>query len=148
MNTVELMKELMLDEGYKHEIYADPLGHLTFGVGHLITENDEEYGKEVGTPVTKERIEECLQQDIKTVFSELDMNQPWWRSLDSNRQRVIANMCFNLGHPRFSKFKKFIAAMQTSNWEKAAEEMMDSKWSEQVGERAIRLRDRVLNADK
>ena len=148
MNTVELMKELMLDEGYKHAIYADPLGHLTFGVGHLITENDEEYGKEVGTPVTKERIEECLQQDIKTVFSELDMNQPWWRSLDSNRQRVIANMCFNLGHPRFSKFKKFIAAMQTSNWEKAAEEMMDSKWSEQVGERAIRLRDRVLNADK
>jgi lysozyme len=148
MNTVELMKELMLDEGYKQEIYADPLGHLTFGVGHLITENDEEYGKEVGTPVTKERIEECLQQDIKTVFSELDMNQPWWRSLDSNRQRVIANMCFNLGHPRFSKFKKFIAAMQTSNWEKAAEEMMDSKWSTQVGERAIRLRDRVLNADK
>ena len=148
MNTVALMKELMLDEGYKQEIYADPLGHLTFGVGHLITENDEEHGKEIGTPVTKERIEECLQQDIKTVFSELDMNQPWWRSLDSNRQRVIANMCFNLGHPRFSKFKKFIAAMQTSNWEKAAEEMMDSKWSEQVGERAIRLRDRVLNADK
>ena len=44
MNTVALMKELMLDEGYKQEIYADPLGHLTFGVGHLITENDEEYG--------------------------------------------------------------------------------------------------------
>ena len=148
MNTVALMKELMLDEGYKQEIYADPLGHLTFGVGHLITENDEEHGKEIGTPVTKERIEECLQQDIKTVYNELDLNQPWWRSLDSNRQRVIANMCFNLGHPRFSKFKKFIAAMQTSNWEKAAEEMMDSKWSEQVGERAIRLRDRVLNADK
>jgi len=148
MNTLALMKELMLDEGYRHEIYADPLGHLTFGVGHLITENDEEYGKEVGTPVAKERIEECLQQDIKTVYNELDMNQPWWRSLDDDRQRVIANMCFNLGHPRFSKFKKFIAAMQTSNWEKAAEEMMDSKWSTQVGERAIRLRDRVLNADK
>ena len=148
MNTLALMKELMLDEGYKYEIYADPLGHLTFGVGHLITENDEEYGKEIGTPVTKERIEECLQQDIKTVCSELDMNQPWWRSLDNNRQRVIANMCFNLGHPRFSQFKKFIAAMQTSNWEKAAEEMMDSKWATQVGERAIRLRDRVLNADK
>ena len=148
MNIAELMKELMLDEGYKQEIYADPLGHLTFGVGHLITENDEEHGKEIGTPVTKERIEECLQQDIKTVYNELDLKEPWWRSLDSNRQRVIANMCFNLGHPRFSKFKKFIAAMQTSNWEKAAEEMMDSKWSEQVGERAIRLRDRVLNADK
>ena len=59
MNIAELMKELMLDEGYRQEIYADPLGHLTFGVGHLVTKNDEEHGKEVGTPVTKERIEKC-----------------------------------------------------------------------------------------
>ena len=148
MNVTTLMKELMLDEGYKQEIYADPLGHLTFGVGHLVTKNDEEHGKEAGTPVTKERIEECLQQDIKIVFNELDLNEPWWRSLDSNRQRVVANMCFNLGYPRLKKFKKFIYAMQISQWEKAAEEMMDSKWATQVGERAVRLKDRVLYADK
>ena len=148
MNISALMNELMLDEGYKYEIYLDHLGYPTFGVGHLITEKDEEYGKEVGTPIAKERIESCLQQDIKIVCDELDMNEPWWRSLDGNIQRVIANMCFNLGYPRFSKFKKFIAAMQISDWEKAAEEMMDSKWSTQVGERATRLRDRVLNADK
>ena len=117
-------------------------------MGHLVTKNDEEHGKEAGTPVTKERIEECLQQDIKIVFNELDLNEPWWRSLDSNRQRVVANMCFNLGYPRLKKFKKFIYAMQISQWEKAAEEMMDSKWAEQVGERAIRLKDRVLYADK
>ena len=148
MNVTTLMKELMLDEGYKQEIYADPLGHLTFGVGHLVTKNDEEHGKEAGTPVTKERNEECLQQDIKIVFNELDLNEPWWRSLDSNRQRVVANMCFNLGYPRLKKFKKFIYAMQISQWEKAAEEMMDSKWATQVGERAVRLKDRVLYADK
>ena len=148
MNISALMNELMLDEGYKYEIYLDHLGYPTFGVGHLITEKDEEYGKEVGTPISKERIEKCLQQDIKIVCEELDMNEPWWRDLDNNRQRVVANMCFNLGYPRFSKFKKFIAAMQVSQWEKAAEEMMDSKWATQVGERAIRLRDRVLNADK
>ena len=148
MNVTTLMKELMLDEGYRQEIYADPLGHLTFGVGHLVTKNDEEYEQEAGTPVTKERIEECLQQDIKIVFNELDLNEPWWRSLDSNRQRVVANMCFNLGYPLLKKFKKFIYAMQTSQWEKAAEEMMDSKWATQVGERAVRLKDRVLYADK
>jgi lysozyme len=53
-------------------------------------------------------------------------------------------MCFNLGHPRLSKFKNFIHAMQVSNWELAAEEMMDSKWATQVGDRAKRLRDRML----
>ena len=96
------MNELMLDEGYKYEIYLDHLGYPTFGVGHLITEKDEEHGKEVGTPISKERIEKCLQQDIKIVCEELDMNEPWWRNLDNNRQRVVANMCFNLGYPRFS----------------------------------------------
>ena len=45
MNVTTLMKELMLDEGYKQEIYADPLGHPTFGVGHLVTKNDEEQAK-------------------------------------------------------------------------------------------------------
>ena len=104
MNISALMNELMLDEGYKYEIYLDHLGYPTFGVGHLITEKDEEYGKEVGTPISKERIEKCLQQDIKIVCDELDMNEPWWRNLDNNRQRVVANMCFNLGYPRFSKF--------------------------------------------
>ena len=64
MNTAELMKELMLDEGYKQEVYLDHLGYPTFGVGHLITKNDEEHGKDVGTPVSKERIEKCLQQQL------------------------------------------------------------------------------------
>jgi len=148
MNKDKLMEELIKDEGYKYEIYLDHLGYPTFGVGHLVLETDEEHGQPVGTPVSEERIKECLSHDIDVVCSELDMKDPWWRNLSDNKQRVMANMCFNLGHPRLSKFKKFLGAMQISDWEKAAEEMMDSKWSTQVGERATRLRDRVLNADK
>jgi lysozyme len=147
MNMDKLMKELIMDEGFKYEIYLDHLGYPTMGVGHLITEKDEEHGKPVGTPVSEDRIKECLDNDIKIVCDELDMKEPWWRNLSDNRQRVVANMCFNLGHPRLSKFKNFINAMQISDWERAAEEMMDSKWSGQVGDRAVRLRDRVLKGD-
>ena len=145
MNKDKLIEELIKDEGYKYEIYLDHLGYPTFGVGHLVLEKDEEHGKPVGTPVSEERILECLSKDIDIVCDELDMKDPWWRNLDDNRQRVMANMCFNLGHPRLSNFKKFIGAMQISDWETAAVEMMDSKWAGQVGNRAIRLRDRVLN---
>ena len=145
MNKDKLIEELIKDEGYKYEIYLDHLGYPTFGVGHLVLEKDEEHGKPVGTPVSEERILECLSKDIDIVCDELDMKDPWWRNLDDNRQRVMANMCFNLGHPRLSKFKKFLGAMQISDWETAAVEMMDSKWAGQVGNRAIRLRDRVLN---
>ena len=145
MNKDKLIEELIKDEGYKYEIYLDHLGYPTFGVGHLVLEKDEEHGKPVGTPVSEERILECLSKDIDIVCDELDMKDPWWRNLDDNRQRVMANMCFNLGHPRLSNFKKFIGAMQITDWETAAVEMMDSKWARQVGNRAIRLRDRVLN---
>ena len=147
MDKDQLMKELIGDEGFEYEIYLDHLGYSTMGVGHLITEKDEEHGKPVGTPISEDRIRECLDNDIKIVCEELDMKEPWWRNLNDNRQRVIANMCFNLGHPRLSGFKNFIQAMQVSDWERAAIEMMDSKWSGQVGDRAVRLRDRVLRGD-
>ena len=146
MNKDQLMKELIADEGFEYEIYLDHLGYPTLGVGHLVTEKDEEHGKPVGTPVSEQRIRECLDQDIEIVCSELDRNEPWWRHLDDNRQRILANMCFNLGYPRLSNFKRFLAAVQTSQWETAAREMMDSKWSGQVGDRAKRLRDRMLHS--
>ena len=146
MDKEKLMKELIADEGFEYEIYLDHLGYPTLGVGHLITEKDEEHGKPVGTPISEQRIRECLDQDIEIVCSELDRNEPWWRNLDDNRQRILANMCFNLGYPRLSNFKRFLAAVQTSQWETAAREMMDSKWSGQVGDRAKRLRDRMLHS--
>tara|TARA_Y100000592_G_scaffold71554_1_gene111383 strand:- start:585 stop:1025 length:441 start_codon:yes stop_codon:yes gene_type:complete len=145
MDRNKLVEELIKDEGYKYEIYLDHLGYPTFGVGHLVLETDEEYGQPVGTPVSEERILECLNNDIDIVCKELDQNMSWWSELDDTRQRVLANMAFNLGLPRLGKFKKFLAAVQEQDWEKAAVEMMDSKWATQVGNRAVRLKEKMLN---
>jgi len=98
--------------------------------------------------VSEERIKECLNDDIDNVCDELDRNMSWWRGLDGVRQRVLANMCFNLGYPRLSKFVKFIAAMQKGDWKTAGEEMMDSKWATQVGDRAVRLQQMVIHGEK
>ena len=143
-----LIEELIMDEGYKTETYEDHLGFLTLGVGHLVLSADPEIKQPVGTPVAEERIKECLNNDIDTVCEELDRNMSWWRGLDGVRQRVLANMCFNLGYPRLSKFVKFIDAMQKGDWKKASEEMMDSKWATQVGRRAIRLQQMVIHGEK
>jgi lysozyme len=144
MDRDKLVKELILDEGYKYEIYEDHLGFATLGVGHLILDKDPEFGKPLGTPVSEERILECLNNDIDIVCRELDRNMPWWKDLDDNKMRVLANMSFNLGLPRLSGFKNFLGALESGDYEKAAVEMMDSKWATQVGDRAKRLRDRVL----
>lgn len=144
MNIDKLREELTFDEGCIDKIYLDHLNYPTFGIGHLILETDPEHGQEVGTPVSEERIKECFEKDIQNVFEDLDRNMPWWRDLPSDLVLVMANMSFNLGINRLMKFKNFLSAMQNNDWDKAAVEMLDSRWAIQVGPRAIRLKDRVL----
>ena len=147
MNVDKLREELTFDEGCIDKIYLDHLGYPTFGIGHLILESDPEHGQEVDTPVSEDRIKECFEKDINIVTTELDRNLEWWIHLPEDIQRVLANMCFNLGITRLLKFKKFLTALEEHDWETAAVEMMDSRWATQVGPRAIRLKERVLKGE-
>ena len=127
----------------KYEVYKDHLGYPTFGIGHLVVEGDEEHGKPVGTPVSEDRVNAVFESDVQKFVSESKKVFPNLDDLPEEAQQVIVNMCFNMGAPRLSKFKKFIAAVNDGNWSTAAVEMMDSRWATQVGKRAERLRDRV-----
>ena len=64
MNREEVYEQLKIDEGVVYEIYNDHLGYPTFGVGHLIKESDEEFGKPVGTPVDEERVRGVLRETL------------------------------------------------------------------------------------
>ena len=54
-------------------------------------------------------------------------------------QLIIANMMFNMGYTRLSKFKGMKRGVDARDWESAADEMVDSKWYDQVTRRADRL---------
>lgn len=105
MNIDTLRKELEIDEGVKHEIYLDHLGLPTFGIGHLITKSDEEYGEDVGTPVSDDRVKECFESDVKQVIKDCQILYDDFNDLPEEAQLIIANMMFNMGRPRLSKFK-------------------------------------------
>ena len=60
-------------------------------------------------------------------------------------QRVIANMMFNMGRPRLSKFKGMKRGVDARDWNAAADEMVDSAWYRQVTKRADRLVERMRN---
>jgi len=139
----QLRETLKVDEGVKYEIYKDHLGYPTFGIGHLIVESDEEYGQSVGTGVHLNRVNEAFDEDVAVMVDEAKKLFPDLEDLPEEAQQVIVNMTFNMGRPRLSKFKKFIAGVNAGDWEKAAVEMMDSRWAKQVGSRAERLRDRI-----
>ena len=134
MNVDNLREQLKIDEGVKYEIYNDHLGYATFGIGHLIVEGDEEHGKPLGTPVSEERVNAIFEEDVKKYISESKKVFPNLDDLPEIAQEVIVNMCFNMGAPRLSGFKKFIAGVNAGDWNTAAIEMMDSRWARQVGD--------------
>ena len=145
MNINKLREQLKIDEGVKYEIYKDHLGYPTFGIGHLITDNDPEYDLPIGTKISEERVNEVFNTDVKKFINETKKIFPDLDDKPQNIQLVLVNMCFNLGAPRLSKFKKFIDAINDEQWIEAAIEMMDSRWATQVGPRAERLKQIVLD---
>ena len=145
MNIDKLREQLKIDEGVRYEIYNDHLGYPTCGIGHLIVEGDEEHGKPIGTEVSVDRVNELFDKDVSKFVEETKKVFPDLEDKPEEVQQVAVNMCFNLGEPRLSKFKKFIAAINEENWETAAAEMLDSRWAQQVGERAVRLSKRILD---
>ena len=145
MDIEKLREEIKYDEGSVNEIYLDHLGLATFGIGHLVTEWDEEYGWEVGTPVSEDRCNEVFDSDIQIVLADCEQLYSDFNELPEEVQRIIANMMFNMGRPRLSKFKGMKAGVDARDWNKAADEMVDSSWYRQVTNRAERLVERMRN---
>ena len=139
MNIEQLRKELEVDEGVKYEIYNDHLGYPTFGIGHLVRDTDPEAGAELGTPISEDRVIEAFNEDVETVLSDCAILYDDFDELPEEAQLIIANMMFNLGRPRLSKFKGMKAGVDSRDWKKAADEMVDSAWYRQVPNRAGRL---------
>ena len=143
-NRDNVYEQLKIDEGVVYGVYKDPLGFLTFGVGHLITRDDDEDGLPEGYDVSEERVRDAFEQDLNIMISECEiLFEARWNNFPAELQEVLVNMMFNLGRPRLGKFKKFIGHLENHHWKLASEEMLDSKWARQVGNRAIRLSDRV-----
>ena len=143
MNIDKLREEIAADEGEVHEIYLDHLGLATFGIGHLVRDDDPESGLPVGTPIDDDRVVKAFESDIETVLSDCNKLYPDFNDLPEEAQRVIANMMFNMGRPRLSKFKGMKSGVDARDWDRAADEMVDSRWYRQVTNRADRLVERI-----
>jgi lysozyme len=68
---------------------------------------------------------------------------PWVEALDGARFGVLVNMTFNMGLPKLIGFEKMLLAVRAKDYEMAAVEMLASRWSEQVGDRALRLAEQM-----
>lgn len=124
-----LRRQLPIDEGTRTRPYRDSVGKLTIGVGR----NLDDVGLSLG------EIAYLLENDIAQADKAARALVPKFDTLTEERKAVLVNMAFNLGHYRLSMFVKLLAAVREARWDDAADEMLDSTWAEQVGERAQRL---------
>ena len=148
MDLEKLRKQLEIDEGVKYEIYLDHLGYPTFGIGHLVIPSDIEYREDVGTRVSEERVRECFDKDVQSVLRDCSLLYKDFDELPEEAQQIIANMMFNMGYTRLSQFKGMKRGVDARDWNKAADEMVDSAWYRQVTNRAERLVTRMRAIDE
>ena len=139
MDIEKLRDQLKIDEGCVNSVYLDHLNLPTVGIGHLVTEWDDEYGKPVGTEVSEDRVNELFDQDVQVTIDECKLLYNDFDELPEEAQQIIANMMFNMGRPRLSRFHKMKKAVDARDWEEAGNQMKDSRWYDQVTTRAERL---------
>ena len=126
---MSLIASVKTHEGLELKPYLDSsaVGVLTIG-----------YGRNLERGITKEEAEMLLLNDLAISTKEGE-SFGFFKDLTDNRQDVIIEMIFNLGLTRFKKFKKTIGYINQANHSAAADEMLNSKWAGQVGQRAITL---------
>lgn len=124
-----IQKQLIKHEGLKLKPYRCPAGKLTIGVGHNLDDNG----------ITKEEAIYLLRNDIERCASSLKHTFSWFDDLDTVRQDVLVNMCFQMGLGGFLGFTETIKLLAAHDYEKAAFEMLDSKWARDFPSRAKEL---------
>lgn len=128
--TTETLEDTLIrHEGLRLKPYRCTAGKLTIGIGRNLDD--------IGISEAEARL--MLRNDIISAELQLQSSFPWFRRLDPLRQQILTNMAFNLGMPRLRRFRRMLANIERGDYERAADEMLDSRWAQQVKGRATEL---------
>ena len=127
MNLQIIKDRIKKHEGYRDIIYTDSLGYKTIGYGHLVIED----GFIPGVQYSKKELEEVFEKDFAIAVQGANKLVGDF-DIDDDAFGVVVEMCFQLGFPRVLKFIKFLDALKNKDYERAADEMLDSAWYRQT----------------
>jgi len=142
-----LMADLERDEGYRPLMYDDStgrqwlpgakiLGWPTIGIGWNVAV----------TPLSLERARIVLGWMVDDKLGPINAALPWLSGLTEPRQRAIANLAYNLGVTGLLKFDTFLSLMKSGRYEEAADDLENTAWWKQVGERGPRIQALIKGA--
>ena len=129
----ELIAQLKVDEGVEPCAYQDHLGFWTVGVGRLIDK------RKPGAGLRPSEIDFLLQNDVDDRIDQLTRRLQWFQNLDDARKGVLLNMAFQMGVDGLLGFKNTLKLIEDGHYPEAAEAMMQSKWAQQMPNRAKKM---------
>ena len=140
MNLEAIKKEIKQEEGFSNKVYFDILGYGTIGFGHLVTPLDK--FKE-GVVYDNKELEKVFEYDFQIAYQD-GMSLTKDIDIPDEAKEIVIHMCFQMGKPKVSKFKKMFEALNKKDDDSAANEMLDSLWSKKhTPARAERLAKRM-----
>lgn len=128
MITESLLAFIAENEGLRLKPYQDTVGVWTVGYGHNLN-----------VPISQRAAWQILRDDVEDARNDCLHAFPWFLELSEQRQHAMIDLMFNMGLHRLSGFKKFLAAMELGQYDTAADELVDSRWYEQVKRRGPKI---------
>ena len=136
---MEILKErLRAKEGLRLKPYQDDTGNITIGFGHNLTANG------ISWTVAEQLLDEDVHHASDHYFS---LPKEIQEQLNHPRRRVIVELIFWLGFKGLLRFEMMLKAIKDGDFEKAADEFMDSKIGRAYTTRTQELAD-ALRAGK
>jgi lysozyme len=133
MNIRQLFESVKSHEGFRSDVYKDTLGFDTIGYGFAI--KDLKMDEDIAGII--------LERKLLSLIIKVYNKFPWVSISPDEVQEVVIEMCYQLGVSGFSRFRKTIGYMESADYEKAAAEMLDSRWAKQTPNRALELSNKV-----
>lgn len=156
---VTLYQMIKRDEGEKLELYLDTEGYQTIGVGHLcvmsssrekaVAHLDKILGRSTHGRITQQESTLLFNQDVQKSLREIERTglMDIYTASNEARRAALVNLMFNLGGPRLLGFRNALKAWRAKDYQKAADEFLDSRWARQVKSRSVRVTECIRNGN-
>lgn len=134
-------------EGYSERVYTDAQGHPTVGIGfQLDKEGAQQKIESLGLnyqavvegtqSLNDDQIKQLLNADIATATKEVQELVSNFDDLPEDRQEILVDLVLEIGEAELSNHSDFVEAVESKDWELAAEIIKNTHWYEEAGLRA------------
>jgi lysozyme len=136
-------------EGERLESYVDTEGFLTAGIGHKLSDAEKSEYPE-GTAVPQKVVDKWFKEDTAEAKAgaERIISANLLEAAPPEVDQVLTEMVFQLGEAGTKKFVETLDALRIRDYDRAADEMLNSEWAEQTPERAKNASDRIRSLAK